>query len=111
MRISILLFSNSTTKSKPILLDSGNYRFAIKARSLPEQTINDENAHLTISLNGKKIGSYFLSEKEDKIDYFQFYITKKQDYTIELTFDNDLVLNNSDRNALVFSAIIEKVKK
>jgi 4-amino-4-deoxy-L-arabinose transferase-like glycosyltransferase len=108
---NILLFSNSTTKSKPNVLEPGNYRLALKARSSPEPKINNENAHLTISLNGKRIGAYFLSEKEEKIDYFQFDVTETAEYTIELTFDNDLVLNNSDRNALVFSATVEKVKK
>ena len=53
---------------------------------------------------------YFLSEKEEAINYIQFVISKKQFYTIEITFDNDLVLNNADRNALVFSTTIEKVK-
>jgi hypothetical protein len=30
---NILLFSNSTTKSKPNVLEPGNYRLALKARS------------------------------------------------------------------------------
>ena len=109
--VNILLFSNSTTKSKPIELEPGNYRLAIKARSIPETPLNGENAHLTISLSGKKIGSYFLSEKEEALNYFQFNVTKKQNYQIEITFDNDLVLNNADRNALIFSTTIEKVRK
>lgn len=109
--INILLFSNSTTKSKPVLLEKGNYRLAIKAKSIPEIPINNENAHLTLSLNGKKIGAYFLTEKAEEINYFQFFIDKKKEYNVEITFDNDLVLNNADRNALIFSVIIEKVAK
>ena len=109
--INVLLFSNSTTKSKPILLEPGNYRLAIKARSIPEEPINNENAHLTLSLSGMKIGSYFLTEKAEEINYFQFDVSKKEEYKVEITFDNDLVLNNADRNALIFSVIIEKVKK
>lgn len=109
--VNILLFSNSTTKSKPIELMPGNYRLTIKARSLPEVPLNNENAHLTISVNDKKIGAYFLSEKNETLNFTSFTIDKKQDYQIGITFDNDLVLENSDRNALIFSVIIEKVSK
>ena len=62
-------------------------------------------------MNGKKIGAYFVSEKKEETNYFQFQITKKQEVTIGLTFGNDLVLDNLDRNLLVFSVVIEKVKK
>lgn len=109
--IDLLLFSNATTKSKQVELNKGSYRLAIKAKSVPSIPLNGENAHLTISINGKKIGSYFLSEKQEEINYFQFDIDKKNYYQIEITFDNDLVLNNEDRNALIYSTIIEKVKK
>lgn len=108
--LNILLFSNSTTKSKPIELDKGNYRLGIKARSIPEVPINGENAHLTISVNGRKIGAYFLTEKEDAINYFEFEILSKDQYQIELTFDNDLVLDNNDRNALIFSVTFQKIR-
>lgn len=108
--VNILLFSNSTTSSKPVLLEPGDYRLAIKAKSIPEVPVNNENAHLTLSLSGKKIAAYFLTEKAEEINYFQFNVNKKQGYKVELTFDNDLVLNNADRNALIFSVIIEKVK-
>lgn len=109
--INILLFSNSTTKSKPIELAPGNYRLTIKAKSLPEIPLNNENAHLTITVNDKKIGAYFLSEKEETLNFTSFTIDKKQNYQIGITFDNDLVLDTSDRNALIFSVIIEKVSK
>ncbi len=107
--INILLFSNSTTKSKPIELEKGNYRLAIKSRSIPEVPVNGENAHLTLSVNGKKIGAYFLTEKEEAMNYLEFSIPTKGNYQIELTFDNDLVLDNNDRNALVFSVSVEKI--
>ncbi len=109
--VNILLFSNSTTSSKPIELSEGNYRLAIKAKSIPEIPLNNENAHLTLSVSGKKISSYFLTEKKEETNYFNFNINKKKEYKIEITFDNDLVLNNADRNALIFSVIIEKIKK
>lgn len=106
---NILLFSNSTTKSKPIELEPGKYRLAIKARSIPEIPVNGENAHLTLFLNENKIGAYFLTEKTEAINYFQFEISKKQQCTFGITFDNDLVLSNADRNALVYSVIVEKI--
>lgn len=109
--INILLFSNSTTYSKPIELTPGEYRLVIKAKSLPEIPLNNENAHLTIFLNDKKIGAYFISEKEETLNYTSFKIDKNQNYQIGITFDNDLVLDNYDRNALIFSTIIEKVSK
>ena len=40
--INILLFSNSTTYSKPIELTPGEYRLVIKAKSLPEIPLNNE---------------------------------------------------------------------
>lgn len=109
--LNILLFSNSTTKSKPIELEPGNYRLTIKGKSLPEKPLNNENAHLTISINQKKIDAYFLSEKEETLNFTSFKIDKKQNYQIDITFDNDLVLDTADRNALIFSVLIEKVTK
>lgn len=109
--INILLFSNSTTKSKPLELEPGSYRLSLKGRSIPEVPVQGENAHLTISLNDNKIGSYFLSEKEETVNYTSFKIDKKQNYQIGITFDNDLVLDKADRNALIFSVLIEKVSK
>ena len=90
-------------------MEKGNYRLAIKSRSIPEVPLNGENAHLTLSVNGKKIGAYFLTEKEEAMNYFEFSIPTKGNYQIELTFDNDLVLDNNDRNALVFSVSVEKI--
>jgi uncharacterized membrane protein len=109
--VNILLFSNSTTTSKPVTLDSGLYRLAIKAKSLPDPPINNENAHLTVQMNDKKIGAYFVNEKIEETNFFQFQLEKEQEVTISITFGNDLVLNNNDRNVLVYSVIIEKIKK
>lgn len=109
--INILLFSNSTTKSKAVELMPGDYRVSIKAKSIPEVPLNNENAHLTIAMNDQKIGAYFLSEKEETTNFFSFKIEKKQNCQIAITFDNDLVLDNADRNALIFSVLIEKVTK
>lgn len=109
--VNLLLFSNSTTKSEPVILEPGNYRLAINARSLPETPIDGQNANVAIAISGKEIGAYFLSEKEDKTNYFNFRIDSKKEVTIDLTFGNDAVLGELDRNALINSVIIEKVKK
>jgi len=108
--INLLLFSNSTTKSEPVMLEPGNYRLAINARSLPDTPIDGQNANVAIALSGKEIGAYFLSEKEDKTNYFNFKIDTKKEVTIDLTFGNDAVLGKLDRNALINSVIIEKLK-
>lgn len=109
--INLLLFSNSTTKSEPVILEPGRYRLVINARSLPETPIDGQNANVAIALSGKEIGAYFLSEKEDKTNYFNFTIDSKKEVTIDLTFGNDIVIGEKDRNALINSVIIEKVKK
>lgn len=106
---NILLFSNSTTHSAPIELEPGNYRVAIKTRSLPNPPINGENAHLDLAISGKTFASYYISEM-DKVDYFQFKMDSRKQVTFDITFGNDAVLDNMDRNALIFSVVIEKVK-
>lgn len=108
--VNILLFSNSTTKSEPILLEKGNYRLAIKGRSLPDPPIQGQNANIAVAISGKEIGAYFMSEKEESTKYFNFSIENKKEVTIDLTFGNDLVIGNSDRNALIYTVIIEKIK-
>lgn len=107
---NLLLFSNGTTKSQPTILEAGKYRLALKAISLPNPSIQKQNAHLAIAVSGKQIGEYFLDEKEEKITYFNFTIGKKKEVTIDLTFGNDMIEGTKDRNALVFSVIIEKIK-
>lgn len=109
--INLLLFSNSTTKSKPQLLEPGNYRVAVKAKSLPDPPIEGENANVAVVVDGKEIGACFVTEKEEKTYYFSFTIKSKKEVTVDLTFGNDLVLNDKDRNVLIYSVIIEKVKE
>ena len=109
--INLLLFSNSTTKSKPQVLEPGNYRVAVKGKSLPDPPIGDQNANIAVAVDGKEIGACFLTEKEEKTYYFSFTIKAKKEVTVDLTFGNDLVLNDKDRNALIYSVIIEKVKE
>ncbi len=108
--INILLFSNSTTKSLPTLLDAGKYRVAIKAKSLPDPPIKGENGNIAVAISGKEIGAYFTNEKEEKTNYFEFSVDKKKEITVDLTFGNDIVEGTSDRNVLVFSVVIEKIK-
>lgn len=109
--VNILLFSNSTTRSKPVVLQKGNYYLVVKAKSLPNPPINGENAHLTANVNGEKIGASFITEKEEEIKYYPFEIKDASEVNVELTFGNDLVLNDLDRNLLIYSVRIEKIKK
>lgn len=109
--VNLLLFSNSTTKSEPITLEPGSYRVAIKAKSLPDPPLQGQNANIEVAISGKEIGAYFLSEKEERTNYFNFNINTKKEVTIDLTFGNDLVIGQLDRNALIYSVIVEKVKK
>lgn len=108
--VNILLFSNSTTKSEPVLLEAGNYRVAIKGKSLPDPPLEGQNANIAVAVSGREIGAYFLNEKEEEIKYFNFEVKAKKEVTIDLTFGNDLVVGNTDRNALIFSVVIERIK-
>lgn len=109
--VNLLLFSNSTTKSEPVTLEPGDYRVAIKAKSLPDPPLEGQNANIAVAISGKEIGAYFLNEKEEKTNYFNFNLNTKKEITVDLTFGNDLVLGQADRNALIYSVVIEKVKK
>ncbi|MCC6369926.1 MAG: glycosyltransferase family 39 protein [Bacteroidia bacterium] len=104
-------FKNDSTHSSPVLLDKGVYTLQVSGTSKPEKPVNNINAHITVKLNGTKIGGAFLSNIEQKtIKMTEFVIAKKQEVVFEFVFDNDIELNRKDRNAYVSLVEITKIK-
>ena len=109
---NLYMFENGTIKSKEIELKEGQYELTIRGNSLPEKPIQNKNAHLIISINNKKITDYFLSEKPSKKDKkITFDIPQKQKCNIEVSFDNDLSIDGLDRNVILFSLKVMRIKK
>lgn len=107
---NLLMFINGVVKSKSIYLNKGEYELKITGNSLPARPINNENAHLLIKIDNQEIGNYFLSEKiKDNKKTLSFKIDQEKQVVVSLTFDNDLIANNYDRNVLISSLeIVEK---
>lgn len=105
---SIFLYNETSTKSKPFTLKPGNYTLLLEGMSEPAIPINQINAHVTIKLNDRVIGGTFLSgTRYPAAEKFDFYVVKTEEVTLEILFDNDLNINNKDRNALIYSIKIE----
>ena len=47
-----------------MFLKKGSYRLAVLTKSNPEEPINNENAHVNISLNGKRLGGFFTNSEK-----------------------------------------------
>ncbi len=106
---NVTMFENSTIKSPVIFLDKGKYELLIDAISLPQKPINGENAHLVVKLSEKIIANYYLSEKKETASKnIQFEIISGQHCRVSLTFDNDLSINNLDRNAIIYNVKLDK---
>src|SRR5690606_35742212 len=107
----ILFKSNVTISSKQIFLKKGLYRLALRTKSEPEIPINNENAHLDISINGERLGGFFTSSKKIETTLFEFEITNGKEIEIQLTFDNDYFNTQKDRDLIVYEVTIENIKK
>ena len=104
----IFLYNNSSTRSKQFALPKGNYTMYIEGRSEPEHSINGINAHLTVKLNDRVIGGVFLPDnKYPAIKQMPFSTTESGEQSVEFIFDNDLMFDHRDRNALIYSVRIE----
>lgn len=104
------LFDGTKIESNDKTLTNGNYELKILANSLPIIPINGENARLVIKLNDEIIGDYFLSEKEElKEKIIPFTINSEGNYHFSLTFANDFMQNDLDRNIIFHK--IELIKK
>ena len=103
----IVMDVNSCLTSQKISLNKGFYSLFFCAKSLPENSINNINAHLTCRLNGKIIGGCFLNNIAYTTNKINFYTNNNSNAIIELCFDNDFYTDKSDRNAIVISTFLE----
>jgi hypothetical protein len=106
----IELAENNSLKSNTVSLEKGDYVVLMPSKSLPEISLNNINAHVTVKLNGKIIGGVFLNEKETiTTKKIKLYIPQKQEYSIELLFDNDFSLAGKSRGAIIYPVFLEKI--
>lgn len=105
----LIFFEASTIKHRPIPLETGKYKIIIKGMSQPAKPVNGENAHMNVSIDGVKFGSFYLSEKPDPTQQeLHFEIKKSRQIILELQFDNDLTTAEGDRNAVISQIKIVK---
>lgn len=107
---NILLFENTILTSKLIQLEKGNYEIIINGISLPKEPIKNENAHLRVKINGNEVASIYLNENkyksENKINFIQ---DVSQKVRVRIIYDNDIFIDNKDRNVIIYS--IDLIKK
>lgn len=104
----IYLYGLSSTHSPEITLNKGHYTLYLEGRSEPEVPVNSVNAHITVKMNGRVIGGTFLyGKKHTRISKINFTLNKTEQISLELIFDNDIMLNNKDRNARIYFLYID----
>ncbi|MES2131306.1 MAG: glycosyltransferase family 39 protein [Bacteroidota bacterium] len=104
------LATNTTVSSIPMHLEKGNYYILISGRSLPDVSVNDINAHLSIKINGKSIGGIFMNENESvSTQQLKFHLNTTEDCSVEIIYDNSFSLGNKTRKAVLSSVYFEKI--
>ncbi len=99
-----VFLQNGEITTDEINIENGNYKVIIKAQSFPEKPINGENAHIILKVGNKTILDNFVSEKNSEIEKtITFNENKDKKKKIKLIFDNDILLNNQDRNLIIYS--------
>lgn len=107
----LYIFNNETISTKNIYFKPGKYEFLLEATSLPENKINNESAHIFLSLNDKKIGEDFLDEESSKRHKkYIFDVVDTKPYKLSITFDNDFAEGKLDRNVLIYSIKINRIE-
>jgi len=106
---NMILFENTEKKSTFITLEKGDYNLVVKGVSLPKVPIDNQNAHVIFKLNDVEIANIYLSNlennSEEKIS-FSNDVNKKVQFKI--IYDNDIVKDNKDRNAILNYIKLEK---
>lgn len=107
---NLFMFENGSVTSKDVYLEEGKYELTINANSLPEQRIDDENAHISIKIADKELINYFLSEKKSESEkIILFENDSNQKVSIKISFDNDKSVGKLDRNVIIYNLIIRKL--
>lgn len=108
---NLVMFENGMIESKQIELEKGKYQLVINGNSLPEKPIKNTNAHVIIKINNKEINKYFLSEKAArKTKKLNFEVENKEITKIQIVFDNDFSVDGLDRNVIIYSVEVIRVK-
>lgn len=104
----IAFYENSSAISSNISLEKGDYMLVINGLSYPETPINGENAHFKIKLGNILKEIYLSNDFNKKENYISFNLQNKKTFKLEFTFDNDITVDNKDRNAIISSIHIYK---
>lgn len=105
----VLKLISNTTISRPIQLEKGTYRIAIETKSIPNPPINNENAHVEISINEKRIGGFYANSEEFSLKLFDVNVEEDTQTAISLTFGNDFFDDYNDRDLIIKSISLEKI--
>lgn len=106
---NLYIFENKTIKSKEVTLEKGEYELILEANSLPEQPIDNVNAHIVVKQNDKPISQIFLSEKKELSKKVIKFTNKEEKSVFSITFDNDFSKNNKDRNVIIYNITFKKL--
>lgn len=104
---AMIFVQNGKSKYPPLELERGNYTISFTGISLPEIPINNENAHFNLYNNNLKIGDFSLNNKVEQKENIKFFHNGGV-INLVLEYDNDVVINDKDRNAILSSIFIQK---
>lgn len=105
----IELENNTILKSSAIDLNKGQYTLWVTSGSLPEIPLNTINAHISVKLNDKLIGGFFLNEQATATaEKLKFSISENTRCRLELIFDNAFREDLKVRKAVIHSVYFEK---
>lgn len=107
----VLKLISNTTISQSIQLEKGKYRLIIEAKSIPNPPINNENAHLDVSINGKRVGGFYANSDEFSLKLFDVNVEEATQTEISLTFGNDFFDDHGDRDLIIKSISLEKIEE
>jgi hypothetical protein len=105
----LVFYENSSVISQNISLEKGNYILVINGLSYPEKPIKGENAHLKIKIDNLLNEIYLSNDSKKDEHLISFNLTEDKVFKLEIIFDNDISIDNKDRNALISSIKINKV--
>ncbi|WP_396149416.1 phospholipid carrier-dependent glycosyltransferase [Flavobacterium sp.] len=106
---NLYIFENGTVTSEEVFFEKGNYELILKANSLPEKQINNQNAHISIKISNSELINYYLSEKKSESEkIIPFEIDESQKTSISISFDNDIAIDNLDRNVVIYKVLLRK---
>ncbi len=105
---AMIFIENKKSYYPKIDLEKGDYILSFTGFSLPEKPINGENAHFNVFINGKKATDFnFYTMPNQAIINIPFF-HKGGQFNLILEYDNDIVIENEDRNAVITNMTLKK---